>query len=136
MQHVQRICRCGQPHVRMRKKGRSSGEKQVGSVTNGGVACRYDGTVRNATGSVIQFLYGEDGMDGTAIESQKLDNLKMKDTQFEVRCPVLRVPLQCLEHMPLWSNLYRRLSCFPCFSSAFCTELLSYMTLLLLGLNL
>jgi DNA-directed RNA polymerase beta' subunit len=53
------------------------------------VACRYDGTVRNATGSVIQFLYGEDGMDGTAIESQKLDNLRMKDTQFDVRWPFL-----------------------------------------------
>ena len=29
---------------------------------------RYDGTVRNAVGDVIQFLYGEDGMDGAAIE--------------------------------------------------------------------
>lgn len=37
---------------------------------------RYDGTVRNAVGDVIQFLYGEDGMDGAAIESQKLDALK------------------------------------------------------------
>lgn len=30
----------------------------------------YDNTVRNASGSIIQFLYGEDGMDGEKIESQ------------------------------------------------------------------
>jgi DNA-directed RNA polymerase II subunit RPB1 len=43
---------------------------------------RYDGTVRNSVGNVIQFLYGEDGMDGTAIESQKLENLRMSDAKF------------------------------------------------------
>lgn len=32
----------------------------------------YDYTVRNASGSIIQFLYGEDGMDATKIESQPL----------------------------------------------------------------
>ncbi|KAK2079991.1 hypothetical protein QBZ16_002386 [Prototheca wickerhamii] len=32
---------------------------------------RYDGTVRNAVGEVVQFLYGEDGMEGTAIEGQR-----------------------------------------------------------------
>lgn len=31
---------------------------------------RYDGTVRNSAGDVVQFLYGEDGMDGVRIESQ------------------------------------------------------------------
>ena len=40
------------------------------------VLIRYDGTVRNAVGDVIQFLYGEDGMDGAAIESQKIEALK------------------------------------------------------------
>ena len=48
---------------------------------------RYDGTIRTAAGNVVQFLYGEDGMDGTAIESQKLDSLRMKDSQFAVRLP-------------------------------------------------
>lgn len=37
----------------------------------------YDYTVRNATGSIVQFLYGEDGMDPTKIESQPLPFLKM-----------------------------------------------------------
>jgi intein/homing endonuclease len=30
----------------------------------------YDQTVRNATGVIVQFLYGEDGMDGTKMETQ------------------------------------------------------------------
>jgi hypothetical protein len=51
---------------------------------------RYDGTVRNAVGDVIQFLYGEDGMDGAAIESQKVEALKATEVQLGVRIlPVL-----------------------------------------------
>lgn len=34
------------------------------------LSCRYDGTVRNSAGDVVQFLYGEDGMDGVRIEGQ------------------------------------------------------------------
>jgi hypothetical protein len=30
----------------------------------------YDQTVRNATGALVQFLYGEDGIEGTKIEKQ------------------------------------------------------------------
>jgi DNA-directed RNA polymerase II subunit RPB1 len=37
----------------------------------------YDYTVRNASGSIIQFLYGEDGMDATKIETQPLPFVKM-----------------------------------------------------------
>jgi DNA-directed RNA polymerase II subunit RPB1 len=33
----------------------------------------YDGTVRNATGSIVQFLYGGDGIDSTAVESQSCE---------------------------------------------------------------
>jgi len=32
----------------------------------------YDMSVRNAAGSIIQFLYGDDGMDASKIESQKV----------------------------------------------------------------
>jgi DNA-directed RNA polymerase II subunit RPB1 len=32
----------------------------------------YDYTVRNASGHIVQFLYGEDGMDASKIESQPL----------------------------------------------------------------
>ena len=38
---------------------------------------RYDGTVRTAVGSIVQFLYGEDGMDGIRIEGQGFDHLKL-----------------------------------------------------------
>ena len=37
----------------------------------------YDYTVRNASGAIIQFLYGEDGMDASKIESQPLYYLEM-----------------------------------------------------------
>ncbi len=33
----------------------------------------YDYTVRNASGSIIQFLYGEDGMDSCKIENQEIN---------------------------------------------------------------
>ncbi|QDZ21005.1 DNA-directed RNA polymerase II [Chloropicon primus] len=47
------------------------------------IMLRYDGTIRNSMGDVIQFLYGEDGMDGTAIEGQKLKHLKFKPKRFQ-----------------------------------------------------
>lgn len=40
---------------------------------------RYDGTIRTSQGDVVQFLYGEDGIDATVVESQKLDFLKYND---------------------------------------------------------
>lgn len=35
----------------------------------------HDFSVRNASGSIVQFLYGEDGMEGSKIESHKLPTL-------------------------------------------------------------
>lgn len=32
------------------------------------VMVKYDGTVRNSNGDILQFLYGEDGMAGEYIE--------------------------------------------------------------------
>lgn len=46
------------------------------------VMVKYDGIVCNFFGDVIQFLYGEDGMDLVWIELQKLDLLKMKKVEF------------------------------------------------------
>ncbi|MQM10300.1 hypothetical protein Taro_043192 [Colocasia esculenta] len=47
------------------------------------IMVKYDGTVRNSLGDVIQFLYGEDGMDAVWIEGQKLDTLKMNKKEFD-----------------------------------------------------
>eukprot|EP01134_Creolimax_fragrantissima_P005297 CFRG5297T1 len=47
------------------------------------VMVKYDGTVRNALGDIIQFVYGEDGLDGTAMESQNLPILKPSNSAFE-----------------------------------------------------
>ncbi|KAK3032562.1 hypothetical protein RJ639_036801 [Escallonia herrerae] len=46
------------------------------------IMVKYDATVRNSLGDVIQFFYGEDGMDAVWIESQKLDALKTEKTEF------------------------------------------------------
>ncbi|XP_003740810.1 DNA-directed RNA polymerase II subunit RPB1 [Galendromus occidentalis] len=43
----------------------------------------YDGTVRNSNGQVIQFRYGEDGLDGCCVETQYLATIKPSDRQFE-----------------------------------------------------
>ena len=41
----------------------------------------YDGTVRNVTGSIVQFAYGEDGIDSIAVEAQvcELGSMTMED---------------------------------------------------------
>eukprot|EP00929_Paragymnodinium_shiwhaense_P038765 TRINITY_DN20448_c0_g1_i1.p1 TRINITY_DN20448_c0_g1~~TRINITY_DN20448_c0_g1_i1.p1 ORF type:complete len:1833 (+),score=513.23 TRINITY_DN20448_c0_g1_i1:101-5599(+) len=43
----------------------------------------YDGSSRNACGDIIQFLYGEDGMDGLWIEDQELDIMKYDNKKLE-----------------------------------------------------
>ena len=43
----------------------------------------YDGTVRNSLGDLIQFIYGEDGMDGAFIEKQNIDTFSLNNNQFE-----------------------------------------------------
>ncbi|KAI8099670.1 DNA-directed RNA polymerase II subunit RPB1 [Halteromyces radiatus] len=49
------------------------------------VMVKYDGTVRNSLGDIIEFSYGEDGMDGCSVEKQKLVPLRASDKQFEER---------------------------------------------------
>jgi DNA-directed RNA polymerase II subunit RPB1 len=47
------------------------------------VIVQYDGTVRSANGMVIQFLYGEDGLDGACVEEQALNIGTMSTREFE-----------------------------------------------------
>ncbi|KAH0252214.1 RNA polymerase II largest subunit, partial [Aureobasidium melanogenum] len=47
------------------------------------VMAKYDGTVRNSLGDIVQFVYGEDGLDAVHIEGQKLDIINCSDSQFE-----------------------------------------------------
>lgn len=49
------------------------------------VTAKYDGTVRNSLNDIIQFIYGEDGLDGMHIEKQKVDFLTISNEQFEKR---------------------------------------------------
>jgi DNA-directed RNA polymerase II subunit RPB1 len=45
----------------------------------------YDGTVRTATGSIIQFIYGDNGSDTTKQYNYQIDMLLMKDEDLEKR---------------------------------------------------
>ncbi|PVV01996.1 hypothetical protein BB560_003562 [Smittium megazygosporum] len=47
------------------------------------IMVQYDGTVRNSLGAIVEFAYGEDGMDALFLETQKLDNLTISDNRFE-----------------------------------------------------
>lgn len=46
---------------------------------------QYDGTLRTSGGQVVQFLYGEDGMDAVWIERQDFDSLTLAKSDFEDR---------------------------------------------------
>uniref|UniRef100_T1JDI6 DNA-directed RNA polymerase subunit n=15 Tax=Myriapoda TaxID=61985 RepID=T1JDI6_STRMM len=47
------------------------------------IMATYDGTVRNSVGQLIQLRYGEDGLDGGAVEFQSLPTLKPSNKAFE-----------------------------------------------------
>ena len=47
------------------------------------VMVKYDGTIRNSLGDILQFIYGEDGLDAMYIEKQKLDIISSSTKSFE-----------------------------------------------------
>jgi DNA-directed RNA polymerase II subunit RPB1 len=47
------------------------------------VMVKYDGTVRNSLGDIVQFIYGEDGLDAVYIEKQSLDIINISHAKFE-----------------------------------------------------
>ncbi|KAL0264304.1 DNA-directed RNA polymerase II core subunit rpo21 [Diplodia seriata] len=47
------------------------------------VMAKYDGTVRNSLGDIVQFVYGEDGLDGVYIEKQGCDFVNCSNEQFK-----------------------------------------------------
>ena len=49
------------------------------------VSVQYDGTVRDSRGNILQFIYGEDGLDGGHIENQRVDTIVMSDKAFKDR---------------------------------------------------
>lgn len=52
------------------------------------VTVKYDGTIRDSRGNIVQFIYGEDGLDGAHIENQKVDIITMSDKSFNNRYAV------------------------------------------------
>ncbi|KCV71205.1 hypothetical protein H696_02156 [Fonticula alba] len=59
------------------------------------IMVRYDGTVRNSLGEVIQFCYGEDGLNAQFVEHQKLDLMSLTNEEFagRYRINLLQDPL-------------------------------------------
>ncbi|KAK9455699.1 hypothetical protein V1511DRAFT_310865 [Dipodascopsis uninucleata] len=49
------------------------------------VSVQYDCTVRNSLGDILQFVYGEDGLDATYVEKQSLDSMSGSNERFEQR---------------------------------------------------
>ena len=49
------------------------------------IMVQYDGTTRNSLGDVIQFIYGEDGLDGTQVEKQTIDTIPGSNESFDRR---------------------------------------------------
>ena len=47
------------------------------------IMVHYDNTTRNSLGNVIQFVYGEDGIDASYIEKQSLDTIGGSDVAFD-----------------------------------------------------
>jgi DNA-directed RNA polymerase II subunit RPB1 len=46
------------------------------------VMVKYDGTVRNSLGDIVEFVYGEDGLDGGFIEKQPMDHIVISEPAF------------------------------------------------------
>lgn len=73
----------------------------------------YDNTVRNAGGAIIQYIYGEDGMDGCKIESQlmpivELDLLQL-DQEYNLReCDKLEIHMTNDAFKKVNANSYKR----------------------------
>ncbi|EDK37008.1 hypothetical protein PGUG_01105 [Meyerozyma guilliermondii ATCC 6260] len=69
------------------------------------IMVHYDGTTRNSLGDIIQFVYGEDGVDGTQVESQSVDVIPGTDESFERRYRVdLLDPEKCIRDSLLESG--------------------------------
>ncbi|KAF5322328.1 hypothetical protein D9619_002094 [Psilocybe cf. subviscida] len=75
----------------------------------------YDGTVRNSLGDLIQFVYGEDSMDGAFTEKQTIETFGLNDREFEhnYRVDVTDLVDSCKEFYRLDRRLLRDFI-FPC----------------------
>lgn len=49
------------------------------------IMVQYDGSARNSLGDIVQFIYGEDGLDGAQVERQSLDTIPGSNDSFEKR---------------------------------------------------
>jgi len=72
------------------------------------ISVEYDLTVRNSEGGIIEFFYGEDGMDALNLENQQMNTIKMSNREIEIVFR-LNVDSPCLG-LDQKGNLYKNLS--------------------------
>ena len=53
---------------------------------------KYDGTVRDSSNNIIQFLYGEDGINAEYIENQRIELIGMQDSKLAKMCQLFAIP--------------------------------------------
>ncbi|ODV60282.1 DNA-directed RNA polymerase II subunit RPB1 [Ascoidea rubescens DSM 1968] len=69
------------------------------------IMVHYDGTTRNSVGAIIQFIYGEDGLDATQVEKQPIDTIPGSDNKFEKKYRIdLMDPSKCIRSSLLQSG--------------------------------
>lgn len=87
------------------------------------VMVRYDGTVRNAGGDILQFCYGEDGMDAAALERQNVELMRWSDSEMQKRCRIdVTDPKLGLNPNVLTAELYESLLVDPMVQEALDAE--------------
>jgi DNA-directed RNA polymerase II subunit RPB1 len=87
------------------------------------VMVRYDGSVRNAGNDVLQFCYGEDGMDAAALERQNIDLVRWSDREFIKRCRIdVTDPKLALNPTALTPELFEGLLVDPTVQTALDSE--------------
>jgi DNA-directed RNA polymerase beta' subunit len=59
----------------------------------------HDGTVRDSNGSIVQFYYGEDGINSTKVEACVLPLDKMTDTQIKTEFGLEGVPVEFVDQI-------------------------------------
>ena len=87
------------------------------------IIVKYDGTVRNAGGKVLEFLYGEDGMDAVAeLESSKIDHIGIKQGELLSKCEhSWRTLMESVFHAD--DSPMTKPSCRRCASSRGCSSI-------------
>ena len=69
----------------------------------------YDNTVRNSIGQIIQFIYGDDGIDAIMVEKQKFETIDMNNEEIKKKYLFTKEDFKELKIKSKNKNLYKEL---------------------------